>query len=163
MNFQLIRPKLKDFISHYFTRLNIYEYHSRWSNRGKDVSKAPYKALFNPSLSSIRLWKIVQIHRAIEDQLKVEKRNRQGRESMLCVHGNRFLARQVFKKLSIFNLDDPKQSIQDIINLIPEYTVSKINFTITAILEKYPDSYLANLFRNKTKCQDIESFLDENS
>jgi AIPR protein len=129
----------------------------------EDVSKAPYKALFNPSLSSIRLWKIVQIHRAIEEELKGEKRKRQGRESMLCVHGNRFLARQVFREIReipTFNLDDPKQGIDDILNLIPKYTIGKINLTADAILTKYPDSYLANLFRNKTKCHDIENFLN---
>ena len=43
----------------------------------EDISKAPYKALFNPSLSSIRLWKLVQIHRAIEEQLKAERGKRQ--------------------------------------------------------------------------------------
>jgi AIPR protein len=128
----------------------------------EDVSKAPYKALFNPRLSSVRLWKIVQIHRTIEDQLKIEKRKRQGRESMLCVHGNRFLARQVFRKLLAFDLDDPRQNIQGILSLIEEYTISMIDLTANAIAIKYPDSYLANLFRNKTKCHDIEDFFSEN-
>jgi hypothetical protein len=126
----------------------------------EDVSKPPYKALFNSSLSSIRLWKLVQIYRAIEDNLKVERGNRQGREAMLRIHGNRFIARQVFRSLVLSNLDDPTKDVQDILCLVPEKTTTAINATAQAINEKYPDSYLANLFKNLTKCKDVESSLD---
>jgi hypothetical protein len=126
----------------------------------EDISKAPYKALFNPSLSSIRLWKLVQIHRAVEDQIKAERGNRQGRESMLPVHGNRFLARQVFRYLPLGNLDDPRKDIQDLLSLVPEVTIRAIDLTARAITEKYPDSYLANLFKNVKKCQEIENLVD---
>lgn len=126
----------------------------------EDISKAPYKALFNPSLSSIRLWKLVQIHRAIEDQLKAEREKRQGRETMLPVHGNRFLARQVFRHLPLGNLDDPRRDIQDILGLVPEFAIRAIDSTASAISEKYPESYLANLFRNMKKCQDVENVVD---
>ena len=126
----------------------------------EDISKAPYKALFNPSLSSIRLWKLVQIHRAIEDKLKAERGKRQGRETMLPVHGNRFLARQVFRHLPLGNLDDPRRDIQEILGLVPEFAIRAIDSTASAISEKYPDSYLANLFRNMKKCQDVENLVD---
>jgi hypothetical protein len=126
----------------------------------EDVSKAPYKALFNPSLSSIRLWKLVQIHRAIEDQLKAERGKRQGRETMIPVHGNRFLARQVFRYLPLDNLDDPRRDIQALLGLVPEFTIRAIDSTASAISEKYPESYLANLFRNTKKCQDIENSVE---
>lgn len=126
----------------------------------EDVSKTPYKALFNPSLSSIRLWKLVQIHRAIENQLKTERGLRQGREAMLPVHGNRFLARQVFRYLCLSNLDDPRNDIQNFLSLVPEVSSLAIDSTASAINEKYPDSYLANLFKNIKKCQDIENLVD---
>ena len=126
----------------------------------EDISKAPYKALFNPSLSSIRLWKLVQIHRAIEDKLKAERGKRQGRETMLPVHGNRFLARQVFRHLPLGNLDDPRRDIQEILGLVPEFAIRAIDSTASAISEKYPESYLANLFRNMKKCQDVENLVD---
>lgn len=126
----------------------------------EDVSKAPYKALFNPNLSSIRLWKLVQIHRAVENQLKAERGNRQGREAMLPVHGNRFLARQVFRYLPLNELDDPRKDIQALLGLVPEVSNRAANVTAHAINEKYPDSYLANLFKNVKKCQDIENTVD---
>ncbi|MHC5853601.1 MAG: hypothetical protein ACYTXO_27480, partial [Nostoc sp.] len=125
----------------------------------EDVSKAPYKALFNPSVSSIRLWKLVQIHRAIDEQLNIEKNKRQGREAMLCVHGNRFLARQVFQRLPLQSLDNPKTDIQPLINQVAGITTNVVELTNSAVNEKYPDSYLANLFRNITKCQEIEQLV----
>ena len=127
----------------------------------EDVSKAPYKALFNPSLSSIRLWKIVQIYRKIEDiVVKVGRGNRQGREAMLRTHGNRFLARQVFRSLDLSNLDDPRKDVQEILALVPDKTATAITATTQAINEKYPESYLANLFKNLSKCKDVENLVD---
>ncbi|MBD2083503.1 AIPR family protein [Coleofasciculus sp. FACHB-542] len=126
----------------------------------EDVSKAPYKALFNSGVSSVRLWTLVQIHRAIEEQLKIEKNKRQGREAMLPVHGNRFLARQVFRYLSLKSLDDPKTDVQDILDRVKEVSARVVELTISAINEKYPESYLANLFRNIKKCHDIENVVD---
>lgn len=124
----------------------------------EDVSKAPYKALFNPSVSSVRLWRLVQIYREIENQLKSERR--QGREAMLPVHGNRFLARQVFKNLPINNLDDPRTDFTHILGLIPDVTSRSVKLTMYAINEKYPDSYLANLFKNREKCQNVEDLVE---
>lgn len=128
----------------------------------EDISKAPYKALFNPSLSSIKLWRLVQIHRAIENQLKTERGKRQGRETMLPVHGNRFLVRQVFRYLSLGNLDDPRKDIQNLLGLVPTLTIRAVDSTASAISKKYPDSYLANLFRNTKKCQDVENSVNLN-
>lgn len=126
----------------------------------EDVKKAPYKALFNPSLSSVRLWNLVQIHRAIEENLKAESGKRQGREKMLPIHGNRFLARQVFRYFTLDKLDDPKTDLQDILGSVPDITIRAIDASVKIISEKYPDSYLANLFKNIKRCQDIESSFD---
>lgn len=126
----------------------------------ENISKAPYKALFNPSLSSIKLWKLVQIHRVIEEQIKTNRGNRQGREAMLPVHGNRFLARQVFRYLPLGNLDDPRKDVQDLLSLVPEVTTRAVDLTARAIKDKYPEAYLANLFKNTKKCQEIENLID---
>jgi AIPR protein len=126
----------------------------------EDVSKAPYKALFNSGVSSVRLWRLVRIHRTVEEQLKIERNKRQGREAMLPVHANRFLARQVFKHISPYNLDDPRTDIQTILDSIPKTTTRVIEATMSAINEKYPESYLANLFKNSSKSQDIEALVE---
>ncbi len=126
----------------------------------EDIEKVPYKALFNPSLSSIRLWKLVQIHRTIENSLKADRKKRKGRESTLSVHGNRFLARQVFQRLELNSLDDPSIDIQTLLNNAQNETINVVDLTAQTIAEKYPDSYLANLFKNASKCQEIEQSIN---
>ncbi|MCT7951653.1 AIPR family protein [Ancylothrix sp. C2] len=125
----------------------------------EDVTKEPYKALFNPSLSSLKLWRLVQVHREIEKSLELEKNNLQGKEAKLPVHGNRFLARQVFNQLTAINFNDPKKSVEPLISEVPEVTHRVVELTISAINELYPDSYIANLFKNVTKCQEIEDWI----
>jgi len=124
----------------------------------EDVNKPPYKAIFNPSLSSIKLWKIVQIHRSIDNILNALKGA--DKAGTIPVHGNRFLARQVFRRLDLKNLDDPNSDIQDAVNKIPEMTTQLTGLVRQAISIQYPNSYPANLFRNREKCQNIESWLD---
>jgi hypothetical protein len=126
----------------------------------EDISKVPYKALFNTSLSSIKLWRLVQIYRLIEEQLRVEQKNRQGREAMLPVHGNRFIARQVFRHLPLSNIGDPTRDFQEILDLLPKVTVRAVKHTARAINRSYPESYLANLFKNTKKCKDVEALID---
>jgi len=67
---------------------------------------------------------------------------------MLPIHGNRFLARQVFLYLDLNNLDDPAKDIQVLLDKVNATTVKIIDFTAKAISDTYPDSYLANLFKN---------------
>ncbi len=129
-----------------------------------DVSKSPYKSLFNSGLSIIKLWRLVQIHRLIENQLKpAGKRSERGkgRESMLPIHANRFLARQVFRHLELEKIDDPRIDIDNILKQVPSMTDYCVKITMDAVNEKYSDSYLANLFRNKEKCQVVEMWIDE--
>ncbi len=129
-----------------------------------DVTKAPYKSLFNSGLSIVKLWKLVQIHRLIESQLKPVGRKRdrgKGREAMLPIHGNRFLARQVFRHLNLEKIDDPRIDIASILDSVPSITDYSVEVTTAAVNDQYSDSYLANLFRNKEKCSVIESWIDE--
>lgn len=128
----------------------------------EDVSRAPYKSLFNASLSGLKLWTIVKIHRQIEENLAIYES--QGRDSLIKVHGKRFLARQVFRKIDNISVDTPnyETKIIEIQKILAETTVQAITLTILAVSELYTDSYPANLFRNREKCSSVESFVDDN-
>ncbi len=126
----------------------------------EDVSKAPYKSLFNPALSGFRLWRLVQIHRSIERTLK--EKQYQGRGSMLPIHGNRFIARQVFQNISLNGIDDPGKDIEKIRKQAVEITPYAADITLQAVEALYPDSYLANLFKNMGKCQNLENWIKQN-
>jgi hypothetical protein len=122
----------------------------------EDITKAPYKALFNSGLSSLRLWRLVQIHRTIDAELKNQEDSRDGREAMVPVHGNRFIARQVFQRPSLKDLDDPVTDLTTVLNVVQGTTTHATDLTIAAPNEMYPDSYIASTFKNFGKCRKIE-------
>jgi hypothetical protein len=129
----------------------------------EDITKAPYKALFNSSLSSRKLWMLVQILRQTDKELLVQQNTREGKERMVVVHGNRFLERQIFRRMSLDGLD---KISADLTGLYPE--VSRLapiltDLTISWTNTLYADSYLSSLFKNLTKCRKIEASIDESA
>lgn len=125
----------------------------------EDINKPPYTTLFNASVNGKRLWRLVQIQRKIDEQLHQFQTTRDSRESMCAVHGNRFVARQVFRHLELSDLNNPVFSIDDILGAIPQIAEQTLHDVTDIIDELYPDSYLASLFKNLTKCRQIETSL----
>lgn len=116
----------------------------------EDISKAPYRALFNASLSGPKLWRLVQTQRMIDMTLGKQYRARVGREKMTAIHGNRVVSWCVFRALPTGGeLDGAYQS------WVEELTRRTLD-NVTAVANAcYRESYLASLFKNLTKCRDI--------
>jgi hypothetical protein len=127
----------------------------------EDITKAPYKSLFNSGLSSLRFWRLVQVHRRIDGELKSQQDMREGRGAMVPVHGNRFVARQVFQHLDLRDLDNPAADLNGILGSIPDLTARTVDLTVTGTNELYPDSYIASTFKNLSKCRKIEEYVEK--
>jgi hypothetical protein len=112
-----------------------------------DITKPPYKTLFNPSLNGQRLWGLVKILRSIEAVLIQEQKNRQGRDRLFAVHGNRFVTWLVMK---VYADVQPVKEEE-----IQGETLNQLNKLAEVANATYPDTYLASLFKNVTKCKDI--------
>jgi len=121
-----------------------------------DIQKAPYKTLFNGSVSGLNLYKHVQILRAVDTALAKQKATRVGRDRMYAIHGNRFVAHMVYR-------DHPVETDAEYSELT-EGQKQAIDAQVAAILDRmppivdrlYPDCYLASLFKNRTKCAVME-------
>jgi len=124
-----------------------------------DISKAPYKVLFNNSLSGINLWNFILILRKIEETLIGTQESCDNRTRMYIIHGNRFIAHQVFKHLDLSGLQDPKNSISGLLVTISAVTLNYITKTMESGEMLYPDSYLAHLFKNLSKCRKLDEAL----
>jgi hypothetical protein len=123
----------------------------------EDVSKAPYRALFNSSLSGTKLWALVQILREIEVTLKKQQMMLVDRDRMFTVHGNRFIAHQVFKHLPSGSFDLPVVDVAGLSKKVAPLTAAAVNHLIAVADGLYPDSYLASLFKNLSKCKRIDT------
>jgi AIPR protein len=126
----------------------------------EDITKAPYRALFNPSVSGLRLWRLVQMQRAIDSELRIQQEERDGKEKMFPVHGNRFLAYQVYKYLLSGPIDDLTIDISPLLRRVKETTNRATIRTIQATADLFPDSYLASLFKNLTRCRKIDTQIE---
>jgi hypothetical protein len=119
-----------------------------------DIEKAPYKVLFNPSVSGPTLWRAVQVVRTVEGALAMQRARVEGRARLLAVHGNRFIAHLVFNCLPASILDDRQTFSEKTIRML----VRSILASVLVLLDhQYPDAYLASLFKNATKCQHLKA------
>lgn len=127
----------------------------------EDIDKPPYKILFNSGVTGPAIWKLVQTLRTIEDELKDIGRNEEGSNKLLAVHGNRFITHLVFGRLQQ-KLDDQEVRVSDEFKGQAKKQTRQTYKELAEIVDdSYPDSYLASLFKNGTKCQDIkEKYLD---
>jgi len=127
----------------------------------EDIKKPPYKLLFNPNLSAVRLWRSVEILRIVESSLEEEKVKKEGRDRLIAIHGNRFILHLVFKCLSLEKNDEKSLDMKSIKILAANETKVVLK-NLTKIMNKeFKKSYPANLFKNKAKCVEAVSMLQK--
>src|SRR5690606_21578524 len=115
----------------------------------EDIQKAPYKQLFNDSVTGPAIWNAVQTLRAIELQLSGISKQQQGRNALICVHGNRFIQWGVMRLLE-FEIGDKYDEVAE---SIKDTTKAVSSSVIAEVQSKYPESYPASLFKNLAKCR----------
>ena len=118
-----------------------------------ETTTTPYKALFNPSTSSNRLWSLIQLSRRVDKSLKATYDPTSNKQRGMVVHGNRFLMHCMFRVLGIkFELNKSAE----IADVDVAAAAKKVIEGVTDIVVKhYDDAYPAPLFKNVKKCTDI--------
>jgi hypothetical protein len=123
-----------------------------------DITATPYKALFNPSTSSRRLWSLVQLSRRIDKTIKT-KADASPTQRGIVVHGNRFISHCMFRQIGKTSDLAASDIIKD---EIVEDAVLRVLSGVGKIIDMdYADAYLAPLFKNVKKCTDIRSKLEK--
>jgi hypothetical protein len=123
-----------------------------------DITKVPYKELFNEELKVHKLWRCIKVYRAVSKYLNELKTTKTGRERGICTYGNYFILNAVINKISIELLMSPTADFDsyyktNLQTLIEERT----NRTIEVTETNYPSALIHQLFRNYTKCVDLKS------
>ncbi len=120
-----------------------------------DIETTPYKALFNPSTSSRRLWSLVQLGRRIDKAIKTKADQASPTQRGIVVHGNRFTLHCILRRIG-------KSSDLSLSSTISDKTIEDAVVHVLSNVEKiidgeYADAYLAPLFKNVKKCTNIRS------
>ena len=118
-----------------------------------DLNKAPYKSVFNPTVSGAKAFNATLMHRAIENWIDRKKRTltkKSGPGWGVLVHGNRILAAAVFNKFGISKLSQP---INEFSSALSETTLNSICDQVhmkmsVGIEQHYSGKFLAVLFKN---------------
>lgn len=124
-----------------------------------DIGKAPYTILFNKSLTGPQLWRLIQVYRYIEIRLSHLKKTIEGKERAISVHGNRFITHIVMQSAT-FDISNGSEKIShDEIEEIYNLCSSAVTITHKKLNRKYPDSYVANVFKNQMKSADLKELV----
>lgn len=115
----------------------------------EDLAKAPYKQLFNGSVSGPLVWETVQALRAIDASLQAVAKKYGGRDALVCVHGNRFIQWAALKALGAKSGD----AFANAVSAVPNVVDSVVAKVVAGVKADYADSYPASLFKNLAKCR----------
>jgi hypothetical protein len=119
----------------------------------EDISRAPYKILFNASVTAERMWQCVRIQRMVQNALAQDLSDLGDRAEMVAVHGNRFILHEVFKTLSKADFDGDIAQLDQKVILV---TSQVLKVLVAAVEYSYPGSYLNSLFKNLQKCKQLD-------
>ncbi len=131
-----------------------------WEN----LTKSPYKKLFNPSISGIFVNNCVQIQRKIDKQIdSMAKSIDDGRKSGVLIHGNRLISMLVFRDINPTRLTNSTFSVKtEILDSYITETIDKYFKVLFYIFENtYPNAIIPTFFKNSSKCQAIVDLVPE--
>lgn len=125
-----------------------------------DLSKAPYKHLFNPSVSGARAFNAALVLREIDSWIETTKANlpkKNGPSWGTLVHGNRILAAAVFAKLAASDLAQPIANFKVILPSlnVPSHCGTAHAKMTAGVQTHYPAKFLAVLFKNPTMSKHV--------
>ena len=125
----------------------------------EDITKAPYKELFNPSINSLYVWRCVQAQRLIDKELEIMHKEDGliGRDSGIAIHGNRFISAMVFRSLLAENFGNPSFEFDQVVN--PKQIKTFVRLSYLGLSDAFDDLYsnaiIPTLFKNMSKCNEI--------
>lgn len=124
-----------------------------------DLSKSPYKAIFNKQTNGPRAFNAVRIMREIDKWILEKKSSlekKSGYQWGTLIHGNRLIASGVFRLMGQCYLDHPigqaPENLSEDIKKACEKSYEKI---LESLNTKFPNKTLAVLFKSPSNCKTL--------
>lgn len=126
-----------------------------------DMSKPPYKTLFNPSVTGARAFNTCLVQREIDGWIEIKKKaltKKSGAAWGALVHGNRILSAAVFRRVNSAQLSQPIKSFGT--SILPTLGIATmcddVHVKMVAAIESHYDNrFLAVLFKNPTMSKHV--------
>ncbi len=125
-----------------------------------DLSKAPYKTLFNPSISGAKAFNVCIVLRQIDAWIDKKKKiltKKSGAEFGVLVHGNRILAAAVFRAVAMKDLEQSISAFDKVLHKLEIDKKCELVYVkmLKAIEDHYANKFLAVLFKNPTNSKHV--------
>lgn len=125
-----------------------------------DIAKAPYREIFNGSISGLFLWRCVQAQRRVDgfiEHFHQRSKATKDKELPYFIHGNRLVALLVLEQLKVKKWHEPAFDYDSDIESQKLSEVVRITLIalIQVIADHYATSVIPTLFKNLNKCEDI--------
>jgi len=125
-----------------------------------DLTKAPYKAVFNASVSGAYAFNATVTQRAIDGWIERKKRTvpkKSGAPWGILVHGNRILAAAVFKSFGTTNLLKPIKEFEGFLSQPSLDALCEISYQkmVEVAETKFPGKFLAVLFKSPSMSKQV--------
>lgn len=123
-----------------------------WNN----INQEPYTLIINKDLTATKVWRSVQIMRKLNDYIKINAQIKSGKEKICLIHSNRFVLHILLNKISTL-LDDESLDFNTYMTESLQRDIAEIEEkTFRAIEDKYKSSLVHQIFRNYTKCRELQ-------
>ncbi len=119
----------------------------------EDITRPPYKLLFNGGLTALKMWRVVDVMRSVDQKLKEEQALRSGRDRMVAVHGNRVILHQVFRAIGMAAIASSHTDPESLRVTAREAAKSALELLISCVDKEFPQAYTNSLFKNVSKCR----------
>lgn len=121
-----------------------------------DITKPPYRELFNASVPGLHVWRCVQVQRRIDRAIDgYAKRVNSHTDYGLLTHGNRIIATLVFEALPVKRFKEP--TFEPITMISDEAIIALVDARVKILSDllemHYPNSIIPTLFKNLKKCE----------
>jgi hypothetical protein len=124
-----------------------------WDN----ITRPPYRILFNSGVTAHRLWRAVTVMRAVDSALEVARRTLEGRAKAVAVQGNRIVLHLVFRELALDEIDDPDSDWDAQVARVPELTSEMLQSLTEQVESAFSQNYITSLFKNASRCRVLVS------
>lgn len=125
-----------------------------------DITKPPYKDIFNDTLKVYKLWRCIKIYRRVSKYLNDLKVSKTGRERGIYTYGNYFILNIVISSIPVETLMNPNSDFDKYYTENLDSLIStKTNKIVELTEANYPTALVHQLFRNYTKCKDLKNML----
>ena len=124
-----------------------------------DTKQEPYTLIINENLSAIRAWRCIQVMRKLNTYIKNVSKQSTGRKRLCIIHSNRFVLHVILSSMTL-NLEDENQDFSKYLEQTLDLDIKRIEEKLFNLVEKkYKSSLIHQVFRNYTKCRDLQNLI----